>query len=91
MRALCILLILCTALACTHAVPKTVPIHGWSVAGRHAGSVYKIVQQLRAEGYTHFAVPEPTFVPWYIVGEIVASKEPLKKVTWNGFKVASKE
>ena len=89
MRALCALLI-CAALACTQA-QKIVPIRGWSVAGRHAGSVYKVVQELRAEGYTHFAVPEPTIMPWYVVGEIVASKEPLEKVKWDGFKVASKQ
>lgn len=91
MRGLLCVVLVCAALACTRAAPKTVPIRGWSVAGRHAGSVYKVVQELRADGYTHFAVPEPTIMPWYIVGEIVASKKPLKKVTWNGFKVASKE
>ena len=91
MRALSVLLILiCTALACTHA-RKTVPIRGWSVAGRHAGSVYKVVQELRAEGYTQFALPEPTILPWFVVGELVASKEPLERVKWNGFKVASKD
>ena len=85
------LLVLCTALLCTHSHAlkhKTVPIHGWSVAGRHASQVYSAIQQLRSEGYTHFAVPQPTHVLWYVRGEIIASKEPLKGVAWDGFKVA---
>ena len=87
MRIVIFVLLLCTAAVCIVA-DKTVPIKGWSVAGRHSPNVYKIMQKLRAEGYTHFAVPEATQIPWYIKGEIVASKQAIKSVKWDGFKVA---
>ena len=86
MRALAALLVLLLATCvCAH---KIVPVSGLSIAGRHARAWYETIQQLREQGYSYFALPEPTKLPYYIKGEVVASKEPIVSVEWSGYKVA---
>lgn len=86
MRVVCVVLLFLLCCLYTDAY-KVVPVSGLSIAGRHARVWYETIQQLRADGYTHFAMPEATIMPWFVKGELVASKKPLTSVVWAGYRV----